>query len=160
MFLEQELFLKKCLSFPFLNFSETIKILFFLQAVFASSSVINCSWNFSPNLGPIVFIFISFGLYPYSDANFSINTLKRLPTETEGILRIKISSPFALTAHFNTKSIVSAILIINLVIWGAVRVTGPPFFICLLNKGISDPLESKTLPNLTEEKIVFLFPLE
>ena len=37
---------------------------------------------------------------------------------------------------------------------------GPPFFICSSNKGTTDPVDPKTLPNLTIEKVELLFKLE
>ena len=37
------------------------------------------------------------------------------------------------------------------------RVIGPPFFICSLNFGITEPEESSTLPNLTIENFVLAF---
>ena len=41
-----------------------------------------------------------------------------------------------------------------LVISMSVTVTGPPFCICSLNRGITEPLEPITLPNLTIHKLV------
>ena len=45
-----------------------------------------------------------------------------------------------------------------LVISLCVKVTGPPFLICLLNNGITEPLLPSTFPNLTATNSV-LFPL-
>ena len=45
-----------------------------------------------------------------------------------------------------------------LVISLCVKVTGPPFLICFLNNGITEPLLPNTLPNLTATNSV-LFPL-
>ena len=41
--------------------------------------------------------------------------------------------------------------------FGSVTVTGPPFLICSLNNGITDPEEFMTFPNLTAENIVLIF---
>ena len=43
-----------------------------------------------------------------------------------------------------------------LVISLCVSVTGPPFAICLLNKGTTEPLLPSTLPNLTATNSVLL----
>ena len=48
-----------------------------------------------------------------------------------------------------------------LIIFGSVTVTGPPFSICFLNRGITEPLEPNTFPNLTAHNFVvelFLYP--
>lgn len=42
---------------------------------------------------------------------------------------------------------------------GWVTVTGPPFLICFLNNGITEPLDPNTLPNLTATYSVFDFLL-
>ena len=42
----------------------------------------------------------------------------------------------------------------NLVMSLCVTVTGPPSAICFLNSGITEPLEPKTLPNLTATNVV------
>ena len=54
------------------------------------------------------------------------------------------------TEDWRTSSTASDMVMKNLSISGWVIVIGPPFLICSLKIGITDPDESITFPNLTE----------
>jgi hypothetical protein len=54
-----------------------------------------------------------------------------------------------MAAEFITRRDASGILIKYLVTSGWVTVTGPPFSICSINSGITDPLLPRTFPKRT-----------
>src|SRR5690606_24854942 len=64
------------------------------------------------------------------------------------ISNTKISGPNPMAAAANTNCYASGMLMKYLIIYLCVTVKGLPFSICFLNKGITQPLEPKTLPNL------------
>ena len=67
-----------------------------------------------------------------------------------------ISPPLAVDIACNTSDTASGIVIKNLVISLCVTVTGPPFAICFLNNGTTEPLLPNTFPNLTATYSVLL----
>ena len=69
----------------------------------------------------------------------------------------KTSPPTAKDVACNTNWTASGILMKYLYTFSSVRVNGPPFSICFLKRGRTDPEEFRTFPNLTIEKHVFLF---
>ena len=69
--------------------------------------------------------------------------------------RTNISPPLAIPPAVKTNETASGIVMKYLIISGWVTVTGPPFFICSLKRGITDPFEPKTFPNLTATNSVY-----
>ena len=103
---------------------------------------------------PINSIFISsLGIKPESLIKFSA---KSLILTGSPISRTKISPPLASAPAVITSETASGIVIKYLIISGCVTVTGPPFLICSLKSGITEPFEPKTLPNLTATNSVNL----
>ena len=72
------------------------------------------------------------------------------------ILSTKISPPLANVPACKTRLTASGMVIKYLIMSGWVTVTGPPFLICSLKSGITEPLEPSTLPNLTAANSVLL----
>ncbi len=72
-----------------------------------------------------------------------------------GIFVMNTHPPRAICAEFMTSLTACSILMIKRVIFGSVSVTGPPFLICSLNIGITDPFEPSTLSNRVDANNVF-----
>ncbi len=64
-----------------------------------------------------------------------------------GILVTNTSPPWVMNVDVMTKRTASSRVMMKRVISGSVIVTGPPAAICRLNSGITEPRESRTLPN-------------
>ena len=134
-----------------------MKIKLFSVLSRSSFFIKSSSYSFSPGLKPVSMIFISlYGSKPESLIIFSAssNIFTGLP-----ISSTKSSPFFAIAPEISTSCAASGIVIKYLMILLSVKVTGPPFAICLLNNGITEPLEPKTFPNLVAEKFVLLFLL-
>ena len=58
-----------------------------------------------------------------------------------------------IAAACRTKDVASFTVMKKRVISGCVIVIGPPAAICLSNSGITEPVEPKTLPNLTDTNL-------
>ena len=71
-----------------------------------------------------------------------------------GILVTNTSPPLAISAESITSCTAWRMLMINRVMSGSVRVTGPPFRICSRKMGMTEPREPSTLPKRVEANSV------
>ena len=133
---------------------------FFVFSLLAS--IINSSNSFSPGFNPVKIISISPSKLSASLTFKPLNLIicfanSRILTGSP-ISNKKTSPPLERFADSKTNSTASGIVMKYLTTASSVTVTGPPFSICFLKRGTTDPDEPKTFPNLTIENFL-LFSL-